>query len=108
MTIIGYFGASDQDQEVFWGNRALEAVIRFQVKKPTLKSCSEILFFFLFITALSCQNGHTEEFQNVAYSPTVYKTGAFVEKPSIISFNNEIQLVESMICISQKNMTKQF
>ena len=57
---------------------------------------------------MSGPNGHTEEFQNVAYSPTVYKTGAFVEKTFIISFNNEIQLVESMVCISQKNMNKQF
>ena len=67
MTSIGYFGASDQDQEVFWGNR-------FQVKKPTLKSCSEILIF-LFITCLSCPNGHTEEFQNVAIVQLYIKLG---------------------------------
>ena len=46
-----------------------------KVEKTTLKSCSEILKFLSALLPLAAQ---TEEFmfQNVAYRPTVYKTGA--------------------------------
>ena len=44
-----------------------------KVEKNTIKSCSEILKFFYRV-----QTAQTEEFmfQNVAYRPTVYRTGA--------------------------------
>jgi hypothetical protein len=48
-----------------------------KVEKTTLKSCSEILKFLSALLPLAAQ---TEEFmfQNVAYRPTVYKTGGKV------------------------------
>ena len=46
-----------------------------KVEKKTLKSCSEKLNFFPY--CLGCQMAQTEEFmlENVAYRPTVYRTG---------------------------------
>ena len=46
-------------------------------EKSTLKSCSEILRFFSSLLSWAAQTAETEEFlsQNVAYTPTVYKTG---------------------------------
>ena len=49
-----------------------------KVEKYTLKSCSEKLKSTFFpLTASSAQMAQTEEFmfQNVAYRPTVYRTG---------------------------------
>ena len=49
-----------------------------KVEKTTLKSCSEKLkSTFFSLTASSAQTAQTEEFmfQNVAYRPTVYRTG---------------------------------
>ena len=49
-----------------------------KVEKPILKSCSEFRKF-TFFTALTAQ---TKEFllQNVAYLPTLYRTGVFCVK----------------------------
>ena len=48
-----------------------------KVEKNTLKSCSEKLKLIFFLTASTAQMAQTEEFifQNVAYRPTVYRTG---------------------------------
>ena len=50
-----------------------------KVEKTTLKSCSEFLNSTFFLTALTAQTATTEEFmfQNVAYRPTVYRTGVW-------------------------------
>ena len=49
-----------------------------KVEKTTLKSCSEKLKSTFFLTASSAQTAQTENFmfQNVAYRPTVYRTGS--------------------------------
>ena len=50
-----------------------------KVEKTTLKSCSEKLKSTFFpLLPWAAQTAQTEEFkfQNVAYRPTVYKTGA--------------------------------
>ena len=53
-----------------------------KVEKTTLKSCSEKLKSTFFLTASSVQMAQTEEFmfQNVAYRPTVYRTGSMVKE----------------------------
>ena len=56
-------------QIFFWPSKA---------EKTALKSSSEISqIHFFFLTALTAQTAETEEFmfQNVAYWPTVYRTG---------------------------------
>ena len=51
-----------------------------KVEKTTLKSCSEKLKSTFFLTASTAQMALTEEFmfQNVAYRPTVYRTGIHI------------------------------
>ena len=48
-----------------------------KLKKTTLKSCSEKLKSTFFLTASTAQMAQTKVFmfQNVAYRPTVYRTG---------------------------------
>ena len=51
-----------------------------KVEKPTLKSCSEKLkSTFFYLLPWAAQTVQTEKFmiQNVAYKPTVYRTGIF-------------------------------
>ena len=66
-----------------------------KVEKTTLKSCSEKLkSTFFFLTASTVQIAQTEEFmfQNVAYRPTVYRTGDLFFKE-----NNEF--LHLMLCL---------
>ena len=53
-----------------------------KVEKPTLKSCSENSNPLFFLTASTAQKAQAEEFmfQNVAYRPTVYRTGDLSER----------------------------
>ena len=72
-----------------------------KVEKTTLKSCSEKLksTFFSLLT-WATQTTQTEEFmfQNVAYRPTVYRTGDYtiyeISKISMITTMNECMVCD--------------
>ena len=58
-----------------------------KVEKTTLKSCSEKLkFTFFSSTALTAQTAQIEEFmfQNMAYWPTVFRTGSIEKSPKAL------------------------
>ena len=60
-----------------------------KVEKNTLKSCSEKLKYTFFLTASTAQ---IEEFmfQNVAYRPTVYRTGMSIRVSKVVADHDDL------------------